>query len=577
MQRQAIAVAVAGAAIAAGVFTVHVVRSAPEFSYSGATTVRIAALLLTGWALVAAGLAFAGRRPRVARLLVASGLAWFLLEWKSPTVGSPLAFTLGLCLYAACPAVVGHAVLAYPSGRLASRLERVAVGAAYVGAALVLGLLPALAFDPRTEGCSQCATNLVAVADRANAVDQLRRVGVHLGAAWALALAVLALARLLAATWAGRRPGRAVYAAGAAYLGLVTATFVASFHRGFYWEGGVERDLWIAEAAALLFLVAGIGWDRLRIRRARSTVAQLVIDLSSSPPPGGLRDLLAGMVGDPDLQLAYQLGRAGRLVDSEGRVVEIPTERSRTTLVSDGRPVAVLAHAPGLLQDPQLVEEVTAAARLALENERLNAERAARIEELRASRVRIVAAGDAERKRIERDLHDGAQQRLVALSLSLRLLRQQLSPASHPAAVKELDDADAELDRAVSELRELAHGIFPAVLADGGFAAAVRALAEDGSVQLRAAGLPQGRFPPTVEAAAYSVVAEAARSTAGPLVVRAEPRGGALVVEVEAADVRNGLDRVALEDRLGALDGRLSLEHAGDGRVTIRAELPCVS
>src|SRR5205814_1618063 len=156
---------------------------------------------------------------------------------------------------------------------------------------------------------------------------------------------------------------------------------------------------------------------------------------------------------DPELAIAYPLTGSGRLVDAFGRPVELTAGRARTTLVSGGRSVAVLGHAPGLLDDEQLVEEVTRAARLGLEHERLQAEVRAHLEELRASRARIIAAGDAERKRLERDLHDGAQQRLVALALALRLLPSQLSPQAGPDVMSRLEQADAELDSTISQLR----------------------------------------------------------------------------------------------------------------------------
>ena len=169
-------------------------------------------------------------------------------------------------------------------------------------------------------------------------------------------------------------------------------------------------------------------------RRARAAVARLVVELAHSPPPGGLRDALAGHGRRPDLVLAYPLGRdrpTGRRAGGRSTLEAANRRGSCETGVS----VAVLAHAPGLLDDEQLVEEVAAAARLALENERLQAEVRAQLEELRASRARIVEAGDAERKRLERDLHDGAQQRLVGLSLSLRLARSQLATGGPDAVL----------------------------------------------------------------------------------------------------------------------------------------------
>jgi signal transduction histidine kinase len=574
MGRQAAAVAISALGAAAGGFSLDVARDDPSRWFAGTSTVAGLSFLGAGWALIGVGLAFWLRRPgnRFGPLLAAAGFAWFLLEWNNPGVGSALVFTVGLCLYAACPPLAGHAVLAYPGGRLGSGLERLAVATAYAGGLLVLGILPALFFDPQAQGCKQCPRNLLAVSDGAGLWTDLNRLGLYGGIAWALALTVLAGRRLRrASSWA-----RPVFAAGAVYLGLVAIWFAASLDHGLLWNGTLETRLWFAQAAALVVLATGVAWNWVRNRRARSTVAQLIVDLAKSPPPGGLRDILAGTVGDPHLVLAYPLGTTNRLVDALGRPVELDLRQVQTRLTQDGRAVAVLSHAPGLLDDEQLVENVATAARLALENERLQAEVQARLVELRASRARIVEAGDAERKRLERDLHDGAQQRLVGLSLSLRLARSQLATDAAPDAVARLDGAEAELREAIVDLRELAHGIFPAVLADEGLAAAVEALAEAGRVPVRIRSLPEGRFALRVETAAYTVVAEAVRATTSGVVVEATRSGDALLVDVEALD-ESGLDVIALLDRLGALDGRLAVERREDGYVTLRAELPCES
>jgi signal transduction histidine kinase len=254
----------------------------------------------------------------------------------------------------------------------------------------------------------------------------------------------------------------------------------------------------------------------------------------------------------------------------------LATGQEHTTLTADGRPLAVLSHAPHLLDDEQLVAEVAASARLALENERLQAEARARLEELRRSRARIVDAGDAERRRLERDLHDGAQQRLVGLSLSLRLARAGLGGEADPAVATRLGEAEADLRAAIEALRELAHGIFPAELADGGLGPALGALAEDARVPIRVDGVPGGRYPAPVETAAYLVVAETAAAAAGGLAVHAERADGGLVIEVDAHGLDDRLDRRELEDRVAAADGRLSLEPRNGG-VRIRAEFPCAS
>jgi len=565
MRRALGVLATAAVGIAVGVYSLRMARHDPGFWFTGDSTVGAVALLGAGWATLACGLACWWRGTRRAGLLlVATGLAWFLPEWNNPGIGSALAFTLGLCLYAACPPLAAHALLAYPRGKLGSAAERAGVIVAYVGGVLVLGVLPALFFDPKAQGCGACPRNLVLVSDRAELAADLVRIGVYLGLGWAGALVTLGVVRLAR----GSRANRPVVAAGIVYLSCVAATFAVSLDHGLVSNGTTERRLWLGEAAALVAAALTVAWSWVRARRARSAMARLVVELAQSPPPGGLRDALAGIVGDPGLVLGYPIG-PGRLVDARARPMQATAGQERTTLVREGRVVAVLAHAPGLLDDDQLVEEVTAAARLALENERLQAEAAARLEELRASRARIVEAGDAERKRLERDLHDGAQQRLVGLSLSLRLLRSRIRP-SEP-----LDRADDELRLAVAELRELAHGIFPAVLADEGLAAAVEALAEGSVVPVRVGTLAEGRFAAPAESAAYAVVAEAARTATGVLAVQTEWLEGLLVVDVETEQL-DGLDIVALGDRLGALDGRLDVVQE-EGRARIHAELPCES
>jgi signal transduction histidine kinase len=412
------------------------------------------------------------------------------------------------------------------------------------------------------------------VRDDPDLFNGLNRVGVQLGLAWSLGLIVLLALQLARSTPALVRLRIPVAAAAAAFLGLVAWDFQHSLDRGTLGSDATDRRLWFGQAAALLALAAGVGWSWLRGRRTRDAVARLVVELAGSPAPGRLRDVLAGTLGDPSLQLAYPLAD-GRRVDAQGRV--LPLGGTVTPLVRGGRQVAFLAHRAGLLDDPGLAEEVAAASRLALENERLQAELAAQLEDLRASRVRIIATGDAERRRLERDLHDGAQQRLVSLSLSLRLARFKLQSSAAPGQSSRIDRAESELRVALGELRELAHGIFPAVLADEGLAAAVEALAEDATVPIRITALPEGRLEPVVEAVAYFVVAEVVRrSSGGTVTVGATRRDGQLVVEIER-DGDAPEDLIDLQDRVGALEGRLQVLHQPGGRVRIRVEVPCES
>ena len=247
-----------------------------------------------------------------------------------------------------------------------------------------------------------------------------------------------------------------------------------------------------------------------------------------------------------------------------------------------GRRVAAIAHDPALDDEPQLVRAAGAAAALALENQRLEAELRARIEELRASRARLVEAGDAERRRLERDLHDGAQSRLVALALKLKLARMKVEGSSEAAAL--LDESSAELQASLDELRELARGIHPAILSDHGLAAAVRALADRAPVPVSVT-VEEGELPAPVETAIYFVVAEAltnvakyAAASSADVAVRR--RGAAVVVEIAddgagGAEVAGGSGLRGLADRVAALDGRIELESPPGEGTTLRAEIPC--
>jgi signal transduction histidine kinase len=561
---------------AVGVVSLAIARGTPGYGFAGSSLWTAAAALAAGWALIAVGLLAWARRPasRFGLLLAAGGIGWFLLEWNNPGTGSQLAFAIGLALYAVGAPLIAHAVLAYPSGRLSGWLDRAGLTAAYLGAGLVLGLLPALFFDPASQGCGQCPRNLLLVRDDPGLFSGLNRVGVQLGLGWSLALIVLLALQLARSTPALVRLRIPVTAAAAAFLGLVAWDFQHSLDRGTLGSDATDRRLWLGQAAALLALAAGVSWSWLRGRRTRDAVARLVVELAGSPAPGGLRDVLADTLGDPSLQLAYPLAD-GRRVDAQGRPLSL--EGTVTPLVRGGQQVAFLAHRAGLLDDPGLAEEVVAASRLALEHERLQAELAAQLEDLRASRARIIATGDGERRRLERDLHDGAQQRLVSLSLSLRLARSTLEPSADPGRISRIDRAESELRVALGELRELAHGIFPAVLADEGLAAAVEALAEDATVPIRITALPEGRLAPMVETAAYFVVAEVVRrSGARAVTLGATRRDGQLVVEIQG-DGHSPEALVDLEDRVGALDGRLEVLHQPGGRVRIRAEIPCES
>ena len=282
------------------------------------------------------------------------------------------------------------------------------------------------------------------------------------------------------------------------------------------------------------------------------------------------------------MELAFASPSGTGFVDTAGQPTVLPeTDESRmiTRLVRDGELLGVMVHDPTIeAEDPGLVEAVGSVARLALENERLAAHVRAQLEEVRASRMRIVEAADAERRRVERDLHDGAQQRLVALAMRLQLAKETTIGASAL-----LDEATAELQTAIGEVRGLARGLHPTILTEAGLGAAVEAIAERAPLPV-IVDVPERRYKTRVEATAYFVVAEAltnvaryASATEARVTVRDEGERLVLLVADDGcggADPALGSGLRGLSDRLEALGGRLTISSPPGGGTVLQAELP---
>jgi len=324
----------------------------------------------------------------------------------------------------------------------------------------------------------------------------------------------------------------------------------------------------------------------------RFSVGDLVVELGAGVSGANLRDALARSLKDPTVELAYWLPDRQAYVDPDGRPIDLPAEDSgRVVSViggnGDGEPLAALIFDASLRDEGELVSSVGAAARLTLENERLQAEVRAQLEEVRASRARIVTAADAERRRLERDLHDGAQQRLVNLSLALRMAQEQAKGAPDGELSATLEEASEEVRSALAELRELARGLHPTILTEAGLGPALESLAERSPVPTTVHTAPLERLPSSVEATAYFVVSEALAnetkySGAASVTIAAERRNGRLVVEVHddgvgGADPSAGSGLRGLADRVAALDGTLRVDSPRGGGTRVIAEIPCGS
>ena len=312
----------------------------------------------------------------------------------------------------------------------------------------------------------------------------------------------------------------------------------------------------------------GVALARLRARRTRRALAQLVLDIGAAPKPGEVRAWLADSLGDPTIALLYRL-ESGEWVDAEGRETTLSAagDREVTRVRVAGQDVFAVVHRRGLLDDPTLLPELVTTASLALEHDRLHAARRARIEQLRASRTRIVEQADSQRRELERDLHDGAQQRLVALALSIRLARRTLG-ADDAGLEARLAAAEARVRAAVVALRDVAHGLFPAVLAEEGLAAALEELSEQ-VPRLLPRALPSGRFPSDVESAAYFATVVSLRLTPHDVTVDAVAEQGRLRLEIGARGPTGSI-MLQIQDRVGAVGGTAAM---CDGQ--LRVEMPC--
>jgi signal transduction histidine kinase len=543
-----------------------------------------AAALVVGWSFIGVGLFAWGRRPdnRVGMLMVATGFAWLVAG--SGFSDLPLVFTLGNLFGTVFFAVAIHLLLAFPTGRLQSRAERWIIGAAYV--LTTVCALPLWLFaDPRTLDCDDCPENVLLVHDSETLVSVAVTVLNLFGAVLVGTVLVLLIRRWRHATPSQRRFLVPVYSASVAVAILLIVTVL--LQTGV--PGSTASDVaWIASMipfALVPYLFLG---TLVRTRMIQSgAVSELIARLNETAQRGELRDALARALGDPSLQLAYWLPQDRRFVDAAGHRVEVPAAgsgRAVTPVERDGHLVATLVHDPVLEEQHEHVDAVCSAASLALENERLDAELRAKVEELRASRERMLRIGLEERRRLERDLHDGAQQRLVSTALNMRLARDKLRDEPE-AAEQLLEGAGHELDAALEELRELARGIHPAVLSDRGLDTALEALVHRTPLPVELRFTPGERLPEAIELAAYFVVSEALTNVvkyaeaSHAVVDVAHENGGLLVLVADdgvgGADPERGTGLRGLVDRLAVLEGHLEIDSEAGRGTKITARIPC--
>lgn len=545
-------------------------------SYAGRSSMSAILTLATGTALVAAGLVTSlGRRPAaegdLAQLI---GLTWFCPTLVGWTEGPPLVRGIALMGTGMTLPLVLHLVvrgLTRPARRW--RTLVVATYGVSVAAAVLLALFRDPYLDP---SCfANCTVNPFLVhssPDLVRGVDTIERWFV---AGAGLLLAGLGVAQLAARPSSMRRRSLPLAAPAIVVGASVAAHAAVSLQRP---KEDPSNDILyglnLVTCVGLGLLAGGLCLGVVLQQRRRQALARLASELAATPVAGRMEAALGSALGDPGLRLAYPVEDPTRLVDARGRRVtedDPGDERQVTTLTRQGRAIAVVTHAS---TNQHLENHLGSAVRLGLDNERLQAESLARLDELRASRERFVEAGDLERRRLERDLHDGAQQRLLALSYDVRLATATAAAEGDDRTETSLRRATEITQQVLGDLRELARGIFPAALAEVGLAEALRSFADVAPIPIDLRVADQERHAASVEAAGYFAVVEAVEdashrgATSAQVFVHSEQSRVVLVLH------DNGTPRSSpmmdLVDRVGALGGTTTLEPT-----TCRLEIPC--
>ncbi|HET9739486.1 MAG TPA: histidine kinase [Solirubrobacteraceae bacterium] len=576
LRRALVAIALAG--LVSGAASVAVIADSDHNPERGAT---IAIGLLIGWSFIGTGLFAWWRRPASRFGAMMTGVGFLSLLGGATSANQPVVFTVGVLTCNLFFVLFAHMVLAYPHNHLERPWHKRLIAAGYVLA--FVGPLPSLLWGFSERMCESCPESPLFIESNEDLRIVVSAVISVIGAIFTVAVVAILLRRRRDATPPQRRAMAPVLWSAVTIL-ILLATALGSDAVGFARVTDVLGWLSMVAFASVPFVFL-IGLVRTRVAGA-GAVSELLLRLGQEPGTGSLRCRLSQALGDDSLQLAFWLDDKRRWVDADGHTVELPERggaRAWTAVELEGRTVGAIVHDVTLTQEPELLRSVAAAAGLAMENERLQAQLRARVEELRASRDRIVEAGTAERKRLERNLHDGAQQRLVALSLTMRLAQANVhkDPAKAEAM---LTAAHEELTLALGELRELARGIHPAVLSDRGLGPALEALAGRAPIDVDLAGVPDDRLPEPIEAAAYFVVAEALTNVvkyahASLATVTVQRQNGHAIVEVAddgigGADPDRGSGLRGLADRVSALDGEMRLDSPAGAGTRLRAEIP---
>jgi signal transduction histidine kinase len=559
------------ASVLAGVYTFVLAHTTEGLTDPG---VRAALSVWVFLPYVLAGLIGWWCRPqsRFGPLMVAAGWITFLvmLGWSR----NDWLYTLGTVLDLVPPILFLHVFLAFPTGRLQTRFERRMIAAAYT-----LAVAPSIV---RMTLGGLGSHGVLQVASEPGLADAVLKIQLVANAVFALAGIGILVARRLASGPPLRRPLALLVDSFALGLVMIAVLSLDAALEGPELSATRKLTFFVIGLAPIAFL-----FGLLDARLARSSVGDLLVELRVDPSPADLRNALARALRDPSLTLVYWLPDFRTYVDVDGQPVSLVEEAGRTTTVIErnGSRVAALQHDAALLDEPGLLSAATAAAGIALENARLHAELLARLEELRSSRARVIEAGQSERQRLERNLHDGAQQRLIALSLELSLLEERLD--DDPEVAARLAGARAEIAASLGELREVARGLHPAVVSAHGLEVALEQLAARAAVPVTLDVRVGARLPESLEVAAFYIVSESLANVgkyAQASGARVEVTRDDALVRVHiaddgvgGADESRGSGLRGLADRVEALGGTLRVWSPVGGGTRVVAEIPCAS
>jgi signal transduction histidine kinase len=538
--------------------------------HAAQSTWALATISIAGGVLLTVGFAASMIRPYevMATVITGLGLSWLASEVagspEAPTWAGSLAQPLGAMFM---PLLV-HLGLGY--SRDPTHVDRLIIRLAY-GVGGSFAMLMAFGHDPflDLECWRSCSANVFAVFSS----RELTRMLVVTAPWLVLIMGATFSVRLLSLR---SEDGSRSHVVSWALLGLAVIAMGHSvlMITGIDPMGQPYSVLWALSGWLLAALAIGVGWDLASSVRRRLSLAALASELEEGTS-GSLESILRRSLHDDTVDVEYWIPRLGRYVDPAGLTVDTDpgSGRSVATIERSGEELGRVLHGSAL-PATQLEREIGSAARLAVDNERLHAELRAQAFEMRASQGRIVLSADTARRRLERDLHDGAQQRLLTLSYQLRLAQGGAGEAGDETTAADLGLAMDELSATIDDVREVAHGIFPSVLADAGLARALESVRED-SVIPQHIDVPTTRFAPVAEMAAYLLVTTTVETLEGggmgEMSLVAAERDGHLDVDIEVSRSRlRPQDMIHAMDRVGALGGSVVFTPNG-----IHAEIPC--